>query len=452
MRPERPVSATDNNSESVDRPREGGSGTGEGSQLDAWLGELDAHDRSDESEDQQPGVEASDAARVVEQLAGLRKLAEDALEVQRTNEVSLAAVSTYEERRRAHKRAKASKHGWSVPKTRKKRYRHLLKPVRQGKKLWRGHGVIRIQPRVDMTVCLDTLRQVQSLIDRMAIGLDRPQGLVCEDWYDVGEETLEKMSDADRSAGGEVDINPRDYMNNVFGTPTLTDEFEADALYEEEVVYVPWPDDVKKLMWYDNPERIRFKHQPTYVPCRCLRACAFGYCANETTAVFCSDKICNVGARCGNRVEAAAGMRLARGTRGYEVRATAEIAVGTTIAPYLGVYTTRDPELTTEDIEYTLAMQERDVKGRSVYIDSEKCGNITRYMNHACEPNAKFFEKRNKSVVVVVVVAMKTIYPGQEITVRYGDAAEDLWFKCCCGARTCLHATGKPGPQGKASA
>ncbi|EEY56053.1 uncharacterized protein PITG_08819 [Phytophthora infestans T30-4] len=61
-------------------------------------------------------------------------------------------------------------------------------------------------------------------------------------------------------------------------------------------------------------------------------------------------------------------------------------------------------------------------------------GNITRFMNHSCAANCRFYEAQNRRFVTVVVVTMEDIRAGSEVTLNYGD---ELWFKCQCGADGC---------------
>ncbi|KAF2806973.1 SET domain-containing protein, partial [Mytilinidion resinicola] len=53
-------------------------------------------------------------------------------------------------------------------------------------------------------------------------------------------------------------------------------------------------------------------------------------------------------------------------------------------------------------------------------IDSEWTGNWTRFVNHSCEPNARFWPYRVGNHLVMVVEAVEEILAGTEITADYG--------------------------------
>ncbi|KAE9066974.1 hypothetical protein PF007_g28246 [Phytophthora fragariae] len=64
-----------------------------------------------------------------------------------------------------------------------------------------------------------------------------------------------------------------------------------------------------------------------------------------------------------------------------------------------------------------------------VYVEALNCGSITRFLSHACEPNAAFVELQNRTSVKVLVKMIDDVKAGAEITVHYGD---ETWFKCAC--------------------
>ncbi len=54
-------------------------------------------------------------------------------------------------------------------------------------------------------------------------------------------------------------------------------------------------------------------------------------------------------------------------------------------------------------------------------IDSEKKGNLTRFINHSDKPNAESICVFYKGLYRVVIRTLKEIYPGEEITYDYGQ-------------------------------
>ena len=77
-------------------------------------------------------------------------------------------------------------------------------------------------------------------------------------------------------------------------------------------------------------------------------------------------------------------------------------------------------------------------------IDATKSGNISRFINHSCEPNAMTEKWTVKGVVRIAFVAIKDIQPGEEITfdyqfLSYGVSEQ----KCYCGAASCRGVLGR---------
>ncbi|MEO9078541.1 MAG: SET domain-containing protein-lysine N-methyltransferase [Rhodanobacter sp.] len=88
-------------------------------------------------------------------------------------------------------------------------------------------------------------------------------------------------------------------------------------------------------------------------------------------------------------------------------------------------------------------------------IDANQNGNSARWINHSCEPNCRALVEEsvsgNSSRDKVVIEAIRTIKPGEELTYDYGIVLEiphtarlkKLW-KCLCGSPTCSGTLLKP--------
>jgi uncharacterized protein len=66
-------------------------------------------------------------------------------------------------------------------------------------------------------------------------------------------------------------------------------------------------------------------------------------------------------------------------------------------------------------------------------IDGSGRKNIARYINHSCRPNAEADVKKHK----ILISAIKTIHPGDEITYNYGRNYFNAFIKergCKCAA------------------
>jgi hypothetical protein len=66
-------------------------------------------------------------------------------------------------------------------------------------------------------------------------------------------------------------------------------------------------------------------------------------------------------------------------------------------------------------------------------MDASMSGNIFRYINHSCAPNAymRIFHGH------VEFYALRTIHPGEEITCRYGETHHAGKLPCNCGSAYC---------------
>ncbi|HZW53261.1 MAG TPA: SET domain-containing protein-lysine N-methyltransferase [Candidatus Elarobacter sp.] len=73
-------------------------------------------------------------------------------------------------------------------------------------------------------------------------------------------------------------------------------------------------------------------------------------------------------------------------------------------------------------------------------IDGSRGGNGTHYMNHSCRPNAFMQTIRGH----LVVLALRDIRPGEEITVDYVDTLHPDSKRCTCNAPGCRGTINKP--------
>jgi histone-lysine N-methyltransferase SETMAR len=75
-------------------------------------------------------------------------------------------------------------------------------------------------------------------------------------------------------------------------------------------------------------------------------------------------------------------------------------------------------------------------------------GNIGRYINHSCQPNAIVVPVRSDSPVPkLCIFALKVIHIGEEVIFDYGGGNSDEGHPmpsqllerkfCCCGAQLC---------------
>jgi SET domain-containing protein len=66
-------------------------------------------------------------------------------------------------------------------------------------------------------------------------------------------------------------------------------------------------------------------------------------------------------------------------------------------------------------------------------VDGSNRRNVARYINHSCRPNAETDVKKHK----IIITAIRTIHPGDEITYNYGRNYFNAFIKphgCRCMA------------------
>jgi hypothetical protein len=76
----------------------------------------------------------------------------------------------------------------------------------------------------------------------------------------------------------------------------------------------------------------------------------------------------------------------------------------------------------------------------TIFVDAEKKGNWTRFINHACDAHAVFQIWRVGAVRIMVVVAQRDVRRGEELTVSYGEGyyGIDTAKVCGCGGESCV--------------
>jgi uncharacterized protein len=122
--------------------------------------------------------------------------------------------------------------------------------------------------------------------------------------------------------------------------------------------------------------------------------------------------------------------RIGRSRTGLGLFATKEIKKGTNIIRYFGpLLDTRNKKHDEIDNKYLFEINSRWT------IDGSIRKNIARYINHACRPNAESDVKSRERKVIIR--AIKTIHPGEEINYDYGTDYFKLYLKpigCKCAS------------------
>jgi len=75
--------------------------------------------------------------------------------------------------------------------------------------------------------------------------------------------------------------------------------------------------------------------------------------------------------------------------------------------------------------------------GDDSVVDSTKCGNVARFINHSCEPNCYSQQIIIDSRPHIVIFALRDIHCGEELTYDYKFPREEVKMPCLCNARRC---------------
>ncbi|POM76230.1 Set domain containing hypothetical protein [Phytophthora palmivora] len=79
------------------------------------------------------------------------------------------------------------------------------------------------------------------------------------------------------------------------------------------------------------------------------------------------------------------------------------------------------PQAVKQNSGFTLLYNAKSVKKNYVYVDALRCGSITRFLSHDCNPNAAFVEQQTRSRVRVLVKMIRNVKAGTQITMHYGN-------------------------------
>ena len=138
-------------------------------------------------------------------------------------------------------------------------------------------------------------------------------------------------------------------------------------------------------------------------------------------------------------------------SKGYGVVTKRPIPAGSFVCEYAGEIIGHEEakrrlsvQERNKEINYILFLREHYSQSSSqvTVIDPTRIGNIGRYLNHGCTPNAKIVPVRTQSVVpTAAVFALRDIAAGEEISYHYGGLSSEgekiSLTPCCCGSAGC---------------
>ncbi|XP_065090094.1 probable histone-lysine N-methyltransferase CG1716 [Ochlerotatus camptorhynchus] len=179
-------------------------------------------------------------------------------------------------------------------------------------------------------------------------------------------------------------------------------------------------------------------------------------CLNKLLMIECGSR-CIVGERCTNKrfqkLEYANCQVFRTEKKGFGIQASTEIVPGDFIMEYVGEV------LNSEQFDERAELYSKE-KNQHYYfmalrsdaiIDATTQGNISRFINHSCDPNAETQKWTVNGELRIGFFCTKYVMPGEEITFdyqfqRYGRRAQ----KCYCEAENCTGwIGGDPGSDGE---
>lgn len=168
-------------------------------------------------------------------------------------------------------------------------------------------------------------------------------------------------------------------------------------------------------------------------------------CLNRVIFTECTPETCPCGEQCSNqRIQrqnfAPALEKFVTEDRGFGVCTLKPIPSGHFILEYLGEVVSETEFRRRMTEEYS---QERhhyclNMDGRTV-IDGYRMGNLTRFVNHACQPNCEMQKWNVNGLYRMVLFALRDIQPYEEISYDYNFHAFNLETQqaCRCGSSQC---------------
>ncbi|KAF4142771.1 hypothetical protein GN958_ATG08083, partial [Phytophthora infestans] len=181
-----------------------------------------------------------------------------------------------------------------------------------------------------------------------------------------------------------------------------------------------WPEHVERLHGHITPAYFKYASVSAGGMCHCRELCNVSTCQNAKYNRFCYRGNCSYAGMCGNALRESKRIAICKSSfrGGLGLVATRAIPKDTIIGEYFGKIETPAQS------------------GQRYDIDAREAGGLFRLANRACNPCARFHEAQTGRHLTLAVATVRDVFPGDEITVAYGNA---LWFIWRCGWDGCQH-------------
>uniref|UniRef100_A0A663FBK7 [histone H3]-lysine(9) N-methyltransferase n=1 Tax=Aquila chrysaetos chrysaetos TaxID=223781 RepID=A0A663FBK7_AQUCH len=242
----------------------------------------------------------------------------------------------------------------------------------------------------------------------------------------------------------------------------------------------PCPDDYKYIAENCETSTMNIDHNITHLQhCTCQDDCSSSNCLCgqlsircwydkdgrllqefnkiEPPLIFECNQACTCWRSCKNRVVQSGikvRLQLYRTAKmGWGVRALQAIPPGTFICEYVGELISDAEADVREDDSYLFDLDNKD--GEVYCIDARYYGNVSRFINHLCDPNIipvrVFMLHQDLRFPRIAFFSSRAIRPGEELGFDYGDRFWDIkskYFPCQCGSEKCKHSAEAGGGRG----
>lgn len=186
--------------------------------------------------------------------------------------------------------------------------------------------------------------------------------------------------------------------------------------------------------------------------CECIEKCDEN-CLNRISKIECCEKntikkesICNVGKGCGNRQftnrEYVKVQPFQEYGMGWGLKAKEFVSAGTLVIEYIGEVITEAQMNRRMILQSQLTPHDHDFYimelSNGLFVDGKRKGNLSRFINHACDPNCELVRWVVKGRTRIGIFAIKDISPDEPLSYDYQfDTQEADTFRCGCGAAKC---------------
>ncbi|KAG0428459.1 hypothetical protein HPB47_024549 [Ixodes persulcatus] len=177
-------------------------------------------------------------------------------------------------------------------------------------------------------------------------------------------------------------------------------------------------------------------------------------CLNRLLLYECRPDLCPAGEHCKNqhflRREYAQVTVIRAEGRGWGLRTDQALTAGDFVMEYVGEIINEqecERRLSRLHLEHSSNFYFLTLD-RDRIIDAGPRGNLSRFMNHSCDPNCETQKWTVNGDTRVGIFAIRDIAPGTELTFNYNlDCRGNERIKCACGASNCSGYMGLPAPR-----